>query len=151
MEVDATGRPIRELVTLEPEQGNNIYLSIDYQLQQVLDQSMKKTLEELQKTYPKAKVGSAVVLNVRTGEVLAMTSIPTLNPDDWKGNISPEKALYYFPQGETYNPMEPGAALNRAIQATYPPGSTFKPITSMAALESGVEPIDYSVNCGGRY
>ncbi|MFY9323317.1 MAG: penicillin-binding protein 2, partial [Syntrophomonadaceae bacterium] len=151
MEVDATGRPIRELVTLEPEQGNNIYLSIDYQLQQVLDQSMKKTLEELQKTYPKAKVGSAVVLNVRTGEVLAMTSIPTLNPDDWKGNISPEKALYYFPQGETYNPMEPGAALNRAIQATYPPGSTFKPITGMAALESGVEPIDYSVNCGGRY
>jgi penicillin-binding protein 2 len=152
MEVDASGRPIRELVTLEPEQGNNIYLSIDYQLQQVMDQSMKRTLEELQKTYPKAKVGSAVVLNVKTGEVLAMTSIPALNPDDWKGNISPEKAAYYFPQGERYDPMDPGAALNRAIQVTYPPGSVFKPITGMAALESGtVDPIDHSVSCGGRY
>lgn len=152
MEVDATGRPIRELVTLEPEQGNNIYLSIDYELQQVLDQSMKKTLEELQKTYPKAKVGSAVVINVRTGEVLAMTSMPALNPDDWKGNISNEKAAYYFPQGASYDPLNPGAALNRAIQASYPPGSTFKPVTGMAALESGnMNPIDHSVNCGGRY
>lgn len=151
VEVDAAGRPIRELVTLEPEQGNNIYLSIDYELQQVLDKSMKKTLEELQKTYPKAKVGSAVVLNVRTGEVLAMTSMPALNPDDWKGNISTEKAAYYFPQGD-YDPMNPGAALNRAIQASYPPGSTFKPVTGMAALESGsMNPIDHSVSCGGRY
>ncbi|HQA07288.1 MAG TPA: penicillin-binding protein 2 [Syntrophomonadaceae bacterium] len=152
VEVDAAGRPIRELVTLEPEQGNNIYLSIDYELQQVLDSSMKKTLEELQKTYPKAKVGSAVVLNVRTGEVLAMTSMPALNPDDWKGNISNEKAAYYFPQGDSYDPMDPGAAMNRAIQVSYPPGSTFKPVTGMAALESGnMNPIDHSVNCAGRY
>lgn len=152
VEVDATGRPVRELVTLEPEQGNNIYLSIDYELQQVLDKSMKKTLEELQKTYPKAKVGSAVVLNVRTGEVLAMTSMPALNPDDWKGNISTEKAAYYFPQGAAYDPMNPGAAMNRAIQVSYPPGSTFKPVVGMAALDSGnMNPIEHSVNCAGRY
>lgn len=152
MEVDASGRPVKELVTLEPEPGNNIYLSIDYKLQQVLDQSMQRTLEELQKSNPKAKVGSAVVLNVRTGEVLAMTSIPALNPDDWKGNISTEKAAYYFPQGEGYDPMNPGAALNRAIQATYAPGSIFKPVTGMAALESGnMNPRDYSVSCGGAY
>ncbi len=47
--------------------------------------------------------------------------------------------------------MEPGAAINRAIQAQYPPGSTFKPITGMAALESGnLDPNDY-INCPGRY
>lgn len=152
VEVDARGRPVRELVTLEPEPGNNIYLSIDHELQQVMDLSMKRTLEQLQKSYPKAKVGSAVLMNVRTGEVLAMTSMPAMNPDDWKGNISSEKAAYYFPQGESYDPMNPGAFLNRAIQASYPPGSTFKPITGMAALESGnMNPVDYSVNCGGRY
>lgn len=152
MEVDAKGRPIRELVTLEPQPGNNIYLTLDHELQQVLDQSMKKTLEELQKTYPKAKVGSAVVMNVRTGEVLAMTSQPAMNPDDWKGNISTDKAAYYFPQGAVYDPMNPGASLNRAIQSSYPPGSTFKAITGMAALENGnMDPINDYVNCGGNY
>jgi penicillin-binding protein 2 len=152
MEVDASGRPVQELLTQQSEPGNNIYLNIDYQLQQVLDQSMQRTLEELQKSQPKARVGSAVVLNVRTGQVLALTSIPALNPDDWKGNISNEKAAYYFPQGEVYDPMNPGAALNRAIQVSYAPGSTFKPITGMAALESGnMDPRDYSVSCGGAY
>lgn len=152
MEVDAKGRPIRELVTLEPQPGNNIYLTLDHELQQVMDQSMKKTLEDLQKTYPKAKVGSAVVMNVRTGEVLAMTSQPAMNPDDWKGNISTDKAAYYFPQGAGYDPMNPGASLNRAIQTSYPPGSTFKAITGMAALENGnMDPINDYVNCGGSY
>ncbi len=133
LEVDANERPVGELVTLEPIPGNNLQLTLDYKLQTVMEHSLETNLARLQKRYPKAKVGSAVLMEVKTAEVLAMASVPVMRPDDWKGNISTSQAGYYFPQG-TYNPMEPGAALNRAIQVTYPPGSTFKPITGMAAL-----------------
>lgn len=116
-----------------------------------MESSLDSNLKRLQQRYPKAKVGSAVLLDVKTGEVLAMASSPAMKPDDWKGNISGKLATYYFPQG-SYNPMDPGAAMNRAIQVAYPPGSTFKPITGMAALEAGVmNPLNDYVNCQGRY
>ncbi len=151
VEVDAQGRPIRDLVTLEPEQGNNLYLTLDMELQEVLQKSMENTLAQLQEKYPKAKVGSAAVINVKTGEVLALCSSPFMYPDDWKGNISSKRAEYYFPQTEAYDPMQPGAITNRGLQSTYPPGSTFKMITGMAALNKGVvNPIDY-INCTGNY
>lgn len=151
VEVDAQGRPIRDLVTLEPEQGNNLYLTLDMELQEVLQKSMENTLAQLQKKYPKAKVGSAAVINVKTGEVLALCSSPFMYPDDWKGNISSKRAEYYFPQTEAYDPMQPGAITNRGLQSTYPPGSTFKMITGMAALNKEVvNPIDY-INCTGNY
>lgn len=152
VEVDAKGHPIREQVTLEPQQGNNIELTLDFELQQVMQNSMEKMLKQVQEKHPKAKVGSAVLLNVKTGEVLAMCSSPLMYPDDWKGNISNERAAYYFPQTESYDPMYPGGFLNRTIQVSYPPGSTFKPITGMAALEKGVvDPATDYVNCNGRY
>jgi penicillin-binding protein 2 len=151
VEVDARGRPIRELLTMEPTPGNNIYLTIDMDLQKVMEKSMDQVLQQLQERYPKARVGSAVVLNVKTGEVLAMSSRPGLNPDDWKGKLSTEKALYYYPPGK-YDPMNPGAETNRALQESYPPGSTFKPVTGMAALEAEtVDSLNSFVNCGGRY
>lgn len=153
VEVDAKGRPVpnREKVTLPPQAGNNVYLTIDTRLQRVMEQSMEATLRQLQANNPKARVGSAVLMNVKTGEILALYSSPALNPDDWKGNLSPDKASYYLPQGQ-YNPLDPGALTNRAIQVGYPPGSTFKPITGMAVLEKGaVNPLSDYVNCTGAY
>lgn len=152
VEVDSQGRPIRELVTLETKPGNNLFLTIDMKLQTVMDYSMEENLKKLQEKYPKAKVGSAVLLGVKNGEVLAMTSYPEMRPDDWKGNISKELVSeYYFPQGN-YDPINPGAATNRAIQTSYPPGSTFKPITGMAAMEKvQMDPLNDYVNCRGRY
>lgn len=151
VEVDAKGRPIRELLTMEPTPGNNLYLTLDLELQKVLEKSMDQVLGQLQEKYPKAKVGSAVVLNVKTGEILAMSSRPGLNPDDWKGNLSDERASYYYPPGK-YDPMNPGAEVNRALQESYPPGSTFKPVTGMAALEKeAMDPLNDSVNCTGGY
>lgn len=151
VEVNAKGHPIQELVTLEPQSGDNIHLTIDIDLQRVLQNSMEKVLLQLQTEYPKAKVGSAVLMNVKTGEILAMHSAPDMYPGDWKGNISSNRAAYYYPQG-SYDPVEPGAAMNRAIQVTYPPGSTFKPITGMAALEKNVvNTLNEYVSCKGSY
>ena len=152
LEVDAQGRPVGELVTLDPVPGNNLNLTLDTKLQTVMEYSMASNLARMQKNFPKAKVGSAVVMDVKTGEILAMDSSPAMRPDDWKGNISSQLANYYFPQGSSYNPMEPGAALNRAIQASYPPASTFKPITGIAALEANaIDPLTDYVDCEGRY
>lgn len=151
VEVNASGHPVRELVTLQSHPGNNIYLTIDPKLQKVMEKSMAENLARLQTQNPKAKVASAVVLNVKTGEVLAMASSPNLYPDDWKGNLKPELASYYLPSGE-YDPLNPGALTNRAIQTTYPPGSTFKGITGMSALEKGaMDPQNDVVNCAGAY
>ncbi|HWP97189.1 MAG TPA: penicillin-binding protein 2 [Syntrophomonadaceae bacterium] len=152
VEVDAKGRPIDELITLQPVAGNNLYLTIDTRLQRVMEQSMESTMKQVQGSYPKARVGAAVLINVKTGEILAMYSSPALNPEDLKGNVTTERAEYYFPQTGKYDPMKPGAATNRAIQVAYPPGSTFKPITGIAALETGVmNPLNYEVNCTGAY
>ncbi len=152
VEVDAQGRPVEELVTLQPSPGNNLTLTIDSKLQKVMEKSMEDNLLRLQKKYSKAKVGSAVLMDVKSGEVLAMTSSPVLRPDDFKGKLDKDIVPYYFPSGNKYNPLEPGAATNRAIQAHYPPGSTFKPVTGMAALESGsIDPFNYEVDCKGAY
>ncbi|MGE5380319.1 MAG: penicillin-binding protein 2 [Methylocystaceae bacterium] len=156
VEVDAYARPIRELVTLQPKAGNNVKLTIDADLQTVLQQSTANVLSNLPN--PKAKVASAVVINVKTGAILALTSFPELNPNDFTKSMNAQTARYYFPdtkdeQGNSvYDPREPGAATNRALQATYPPGSTFKPIVGMAAMESGrMTPTADYVNCTGRY
>lgn len=153
IEVDANGRPVpnRKVDTLPSEAGSNVYLTVDSRLQKVMEQSMEETLKKLQVAHPKARVGAAVLINVKTGEVLAMYSSPALNPDDFKGKLSNDRAPYYLPQGQ-YNPLDPGALKNRAIQGSYPPGSTFKPITGMAALEKNViNPLSEYVNCAGAY
>jgi len=158
VEVNAYARPIRELVTLQPKAGNNVRLTIDADLQTVLQQSTARVLSDLQKQYPKARVASSVVINVKTGAILALGSYPELNPNAFTGRMDAVTANYYFPdtkneQGKSvYDPLQPGAATNRALQATYPPGSTFKPIVGMAAIESGLmNPSADYVNCSGRY
>lgn len=152
VEVDSRGRMVQELVTLQPESGNNLCLTLDSRLQTVMDGAMNQAMAQVQQKFPRARVASAVLLDVKTGKVLAMTSKPDMYPEDWRGNISVERAAYYFPQGEKYDPMNPGAATNRAVQSAYPPGSTFKPITGMAALDAGVlSPERDTVNCAGRY
>jgi penicillin-binding protein 2 len=145
VEVTSLNQPVREVRAISPVPGNKLVLTIDLKLQQAMEKSFEETLAKVQKVHPKAKAGAAVLLDVKTGKLLAMTSNPPLNPDDFNGKpLSQEKADYYFRN-------LPPALYNRAVQGNYVPGSTFKPITGMAALESAkATPLD-TVVCTGKY
>ncbi len=118
METSAGGRAVRRLSSSPATPGHTVVLSIDIQLQ--------KLVEDL---YGQRR-GALVAMDPRTGEVLAFVSKPTFDPnlfvegidvENWQAlNESPDKPL-----------------LNRALRGTYPPGSTYKPFMSLAALETG--------------
>jgi len=146
VEVDATGRVVRELpLTIQPVPGNTLQLTLDAKLQKVLEDSLDEVIAEVKKKFPKAKAAGAVVLDVKTGAILAMASKPDMNPNDFVDGSFAQKADYY-------NDKDLLPVFNRALQATYPPGSTFKMVTAMAALasEANIDPT-YRVNCAGRY
>ncbi len=149
VEVDVRGRPIphKDLITVPPKQGNRLVLTIDYDLQKTLEASMDRVLAELRKKGHPAKAGAAVVLDVRSGAVLAMASRPGFDPNRLVPPVSVSAVREYLnpPPGE-----EP-TMVNRAISSRYPPGSTFKPITGMAALEAGKISLQELVTCKGSY
>jgi penicillin-binding protein 2 len=142
--VDARNRLVRELGTVPPLPGHSIQITIDAGLQSTMEKAMDEVIEATRKKNPKAGAGAAVLLDVRTGAILAMASRPYLNPNHFvDGSFAQKKDYYNDPV------LKP--SLNRAIQGLYAPGSTFKMITGMAALESGlINPAD-TIVCTGRY
>lgn len=145
VEVTSLNQPVREIRQIAPAPGNKLVLTLDLKLQQAMEKSFDEVLVEVQKKYPKAQAGAAVLLDVKTSKVLAMVSRPSLNPDDFNGkSLNQEQADYYFRN-------TPPAMNNRAIQGSYVPGSTFKPIVGMAALSAAnVSPTE-EVLCTGLY
>ncbi|MBP2649622.1 MAG: penicillin-binding protein 2 [Firmicutes bacterium] len=132
VEVDVTGRPIQELGKKDPQPGNNLMMTIDYRIQKAAEMAIDEQLQVLQTKLGRrnAKAAAAVVMNPKTGEILAMVSRPAFNPNLFAGGISTKdwKTINDNP----FNPMD-----NKAISGMYPPGSTFKIITGTAALELG--------------
>ncbi|MDE0269525.1 MAG: penicillin-binding protein 2 [Acidimicrobiaceae bacterium] len=147
VEVNAFNEMVLEHQQLyrEPVPGNDIHLTIDIDLQQLLErqlqhglataktQSIPETGEE-QPVTPgfRAPAGAGVVLDPRNGSVLAMASFPTYDPAEFVSGISQA----FFDELTTVDNYSP--ILNRAIQGEYPPGSTFKSITTYAALTQGI-------------
>ncbi|MGI6224881.1 MAG: penicillin-binding transpeptidase domain-containing protein [Peptococcales bacterium] len=125
VEVNVKNRPIREVTTVIPEPGNNLILTIDFDLQKTMDEAFDNVLAELQKNprSDKAEAGAAVLLDVKTGKVLAMSTRP-----DNKITVQ-----------------------NKAIQGRYIPGSTFKMVTGIAALEAGKVTPKETIYNPGRY
>ena len=126
--------------------GANVVLTIDSNLQNVTEQALINNIEKIKsggfgKVY-NAKGGSAVVLNVKTGEVLAMASVPDYEPAEFLNGISQEKL-------DEYN--NNSALLNRTIQGTYAPGSIFKMVTALAGLQEGVITTTERINDTGIY
>ena len=138
LEVDSTGRVHRILSQTDPTPGSDIYLSIDADLQAATESYLRQGLIAARKTvsedsgffYP-AIGGAAVVMDLRNGDVLAMASHPTYDPNWLVGGIT---TLEY--QSVFENPYAPGALNNRAVQGLYSPGSVFKLVTALAGLEA---------------
>ena len=131
--VNSVGKEVKDLGQLteqEPIPGKQIQLTIDYDLQTVAEQSLGE------------RPGAVVALDPRTGEVLAMVSRPTPDPNDFAVRISPEEWKKL-----NDDPLHP--LLNRAIQAQLAPGSIFKIVTATAMLEDKIPPESFTAFCPG--
>lgn len=133
VEVDNRARPVSKQVIQAPEAGKTVQLTIDADLQKTVDDKLDEVIRDVQKSNPTAHAGAAVVIDVNTGKILAMSSRPGMNPNELIGIISDETADKYWPQDPKR--ASEAASLNRALTGLYPPGSTFKMVTAMAALQ----------------
>ena len=142
VEIDAKNYPLRTISTVEPVPGNSLVLTIDSNVQRAMEQSLLDVITELQKTFPKCQVGSAVLLDVHTGAVIAAASYPVMDPNDFANGLSQEMYNYYYTDTSANSPM-----FNRFLSGTYAPGSTFKMTTALAALASGAMRPSDRVTC----
>jgi len=132
IQVDAQGRATgRRLPGREPVKGNDLKLSIDFELQRVGQQALVTGKQMAQANGNPANGGAFVAMNPRTGEVYAMGSDPSYDPNLFAQPIIPERA-YNELRDDPNTPL-----MNRATEGTFAIGSTFKPITIAAALATG--------------
>ncbi|MGB5217583.1 MAG: penicillin-binding protein 2 [Smithella sp.] len=132
VEVNAYGKEIKNLGRIDPLAGYNMMLTIDTDLQ-------KAAWEAVQ-----GKAGSVVALDPRNGEILAMVSSPSFDPNLFYEGISSEQWRQL--QNNPFAPLS-----NKAVSGQYPPGSTYKLIVAAAALEEGIITPDTKVFCNGSF
>ena len=132
MSIDGT--TTGEYITAEAVQGSDVVLTIDANLQQATETALKNNIQKISTggfaEQRDVSAGAAVVLDVKTGEVLALASYPDFEPELFVNGISTEKWNEYT-QGEK------SALVNRTIQSAYAPGSIFKMVSAIAGLETG--------------
>ncbi len=131
IEVNALGRPIRELARNEGEPGHDIVLTLDATLQEF---TAKRLAHE--------ESAAAVVMDVSNGDVLAMVSHPSYDPHEFARGIS-------GPAWRALLANSKAPLTNKAISGQYAPGSTYKMMVALAAMESGIS-ADFRVNCPGH-
>lgn len=129
-EVTALGQKIREVGVRPPEKGKDIYLTIDLDVQKAAEEAIGD------------KSGAAVALDPSSGEVLALVSRPSFDPNYFSTGISSDRwdALLHDPRKPLFN---------RALQSQFPPGSTFKIVVALAALEERIVSLGEEIECKG--
>ncbi|MCK5425989.1 MAG: penicillin-binding protein 2, partial [Emcibacter sp.] len=132
VEVNVMGRVIRELSRNDSVSGDTLNLTIDRDIQ-------KFTADRV-----RDESAAVVVMDVHTGEILALTSTPAFDPNDFNLGISQKK--YDVLLNDTRKPL-----VNKTVQGEYPPGSTFKMIVALAALEAGIIKSDEKIFCNSKY
>ncbi|WP_019063227.1 penicillin-binding protein 2 [Streptomyces prunicolor] len=155
-EVDNLGRVIGKANSDAAQPGSNLVTSIDARVQRVaeyqLDKAMKTARQQFDKITGenyKADSGAVVVMEAKTGRIVAMASAPTYDPNVWVGGISAKDYKQLTGKNSDY-PL-----LNRAIQGQSAPGSTFKVVSTAAAVEAGYKwdggyPCTSSYSVGGQ-
>ncbi len=123
---NAEGKVIDEIYSVEPEPGHNVALTLDIDFQTQVEQILADAVEDMTEADGVARGAAAAVVQVGTGEVLALASYPTFSLKTFNEDYA---ALREDPLRPMYN---------RASMGLYAPGSTFKPAVAVAALESGV-------------
>ncbi|HKC50971.1 MAG TPA: penicillin-binding protein 2 [Myxococcota bacterium] len=132
--VDAHGRELQLLSSVEPEPGRNVVLTIDHRLQEAAENALEKD----------HKSGAVVALDPRSGEILALVSHPDFDPNEFAVGVDPERWREL-----TTDPFRP--LMNRALQGQYPPGSTYKVVTAIGGLEEKLIGAHSEVTCGGWF
>jgi penicillin-binding protein 2 len=136
--VDSMGRVIGDDSEVSAQPGDTLVTSIDAKVQSVVEQQLAATIQAARQTYDPvthknyvADSGAAIVMEAKTGRIVAMASQPTYDPGEWVGGISKKELarLYSKKAGE---PL-----LGRALQGQFAPGSTWKPIMTVGALNNG--------------
>lgn len=130
LEVNAYGRVMNEIERNSGEEGQSLTLTLDARLQRAAYEAFGE------------ESGAAVVLNVRTGEILALVSTPSFDPNLFTNGIS-----YKHWNALLKNERTP--LVNKAVSGQYSPGSTFKVVVALAALEAGVIDLNTRFNCSG--
>ena len=148
VEMSVDGTITGEYTTKDAIAGSDVVLTIDANLQKVTEEALANCVEKIKsggfaETYD-ARGGSAVVMDVNTGDVLAMASYPSYEPQWFVGKLETDKWNYM-------NDSKTHPLLNKAIQGTYEPGSTFKMITAISGLESGTITPKEKINDTGVY
>ena len=147
---DSLGNVSSEQIISEASSGKDVTLTIDYRIQNVVENALKNTLWNLQtggygkEPIYEAQSGSCVVLDVETGEVLAIASYPEYNINSFVDGISSSEWNSLI--SDAQKPM-----FNRAISGTYSPGSTYKMLMGIAGLESGGIYVDEYYTDPGEY
>ncbi len=130
-EVNAYGRRISQLEFQKGEKGKSLRLTVDTKVQQLSNELLKD------------QAGSICVMDIYTGEVIAMHSSPSFDPNLFVFGISQDDW-----QIIRNDPMKP--LVNKTLQGNYSPGSTIKPIVALSALENGIINTNFTVNCRGH-
>jgi penicillin-binding protein 2 len=137
VEADVSGRELKTIRKLPSESGNNLILTLDVKVQAELEKAMTSTPEKIVN-------GSAVVIKVQTGEILAITSKPTFDPNEFAAGITSRNWRKLI--NDEMHPLQ-----NRSIHSLYPPGSTYKIAVAYAALEEGVVEPETTIYCPGHF
>ena len=132
METTAEGRPVRAVSYTPPVPGSDLYLSIDIRLQQAAEQALGDSY------------GAVVAIDPATGDILALVSKPSFDPNLFVGGIDAD--TYDALQSDPSQPL-----FNRALRGQYPPGSTVKPFLGLAALNYNVVTPFTSIMCPGYF
>ena len=137
VEADVSGRELKVLRKLPSQSGNNLVLTIDVKIQKELEKAMAKNPEKITN-------GSVVVIKVQTGEILAIASKPSFDPNKFASGISQKNWKKLV--NDEMHPLQ-----NRSIHSQYPPGSVYKIAVAYAALEEGVIDAESKINCPGSF